>query len=72
MKSNEKKGILILILVSIVIIAVIYGLTRGSKDNNTNTNILNSKDIQQSVNTIHDPSHNGRKLTNDRSAALCR
>ena len=38
MKSNEKKGILILILVSIVIIAVIYGFTRGSKDNNTNTN----------------------------------
>ena len=31
MKSNEKKGILILILVSIVIIAVIYGFTRGSK-----------------------------------------
>ena len=27
MKSNEKKGILILILVSIVIIAVIYGFT---------------------------------------------
>lgn len=31
MKSSEKKGILILILVSIVIIAVIYGVTHGSK-----------------------------------------
>lgn len=29
MKSSEKKGILILILVSIVIIAVIYGITHG-------------------------------------------
>ena len=34
MKSSEKKGILILILVSIVIIAVIYGVTHGSKNEN--------------------------------------
>ena len=44
----EKKGILILILVSIVIIAVIYGLTRGSKDNNTNTNSSQSSNTEQS------------------------
>ena len=48
MKSNEKKGILILILVSIVIIAVIYGFTRGSKDNNTNTNSSQSSNTEQS------------------------
>ena len=48
MKSNEKKGILILILVSIVIIAVIYGLTRGSKDNNTNTNSSQSSNTERS------------------------
>lgn len=54
MKSNEKKGILILILVSIVIIAVIYGLTRGSKDNNTkpiqaNQAIQNNHKLTQAV-----------------------
>ena len=48
MKSSEKKGILILILVSIVIIAVIYGFTRGSKDNNTNTNSSQSSNTEQS------------------------
>ena len=47
-------------------------INKDTEDDNTKTDILNSKDIQQSVNTIHDPSHNGRKLTNDRSAALCR
>lgn len=54
MKSSEKKGILILILVSIVIIAVIYGLTRGSKDNNTkpiqaNQAIQNNHKLTQAV-----------------------
>ena len=47
-------------------------INKDTEDDNAKTDILNSKDIQQSVNTIHDPSHNGRKLTNDRSAALCR
>ena len=52
MKSSEKKGILILILVSIVIIAVIYGFTRGSKDNNTiqaNQAIQNNHKLTQAV-----------------------
>ena len=57
MKSNEKKGILILILVSIVIIAVIYGLTRGSKDNNTkpiqaNQAIQNNHKLTQAVESL--------------------
>ena len=47
-------------------------INKDTEDDNTNTDILNSKDIQQFVNTIHDPPHNGRKLTNDGSAALCR
>ena len=51
MKSSEKKGILILILVSIVIIAVIYGITHGSHTRNAenkkvqieNANLENNK-----------------------------
>lgn len=48
MKSSEKKGILILILVSIVIIAVIYGVTHGSKNKNTNTANQTISDTNQS------------------------
>lgn len=46
MKSNEKRGILILILVAIIIIGIMFAVTRGSKD--TNQNINNEENIELS------------------------
>lgn len=46
MKSNEKRGILILILVVIIIIGIMFAVTRGSKD--TNPNINNEENIELS------------------------
>ena len=50
MKSNEKRGILILILVAIIIIGIMFAVTRGSKNNSkdTNQNINNEENIELS------------------------
>ena len=51
---------------------VYKSINKDTEDDDTQTDILNSEYVQQSVDTIHDPSHDGRKLTDNRSAALCR
>ena len=50
LKSNEKRGILILILVVIIIIGIMFAVTRGSKNNSkdTNQNINNEENIELS------------------------
>lgn len=55
MKKSEKKGLIILIVTTILIISVIYFITKGNKNKNVNANVeKENKVVEEFVQVLED------------------